>query len=99
MSKIISLSFIILILFSCDSSSDNSEEKYLDIAWSYIDGNNDTTIIGGKQNGVVNLNSTWGEGIPSITVRFNTTEDALLGPITVHISKVTKKILGVDLRL
>lgn len=97
MKTILLFATMIGITVSCGSEdSMTDEDEYRRIAWEYIDGDLDTTIIGGIHTGRVKSDSFY--NLPSVSVTWNTTVDALLGPLTVHINPLTQQVMGINLR-
>ena len=89
-----SLYAIILLTVACYSSGGTfDDDEYRRIAWEYIDGNHDETIIGGMNDGVVKEYED--RGTPMVSVTWHTTEDALLGPLTVNINRRSKCVVGI----
>lgn len=97
MQKIIILTSILLcVAYSCKKEDIESEIIYREIAWNHISEWEKTTV-----------NIKWSEapvfatdyqGKKAIAVQFNTTMDALLGPILVFIDVDSKKVLGTGIR-
>jgi hypothetical protein len=92
-----SLYTIILLTVACYSSGEPfDDDEYRRIAWEYIDGDHDETIIGGMYDGEV---SEYMDLVtPMVGVTWHTTEDALLGPITVNINRRSKCVVGITPR-
>ncbi len=97
---IMSVSAAVLLMVASCTIIDDGYNKYREDAWEYIGGSTDKTIIGTMYDGKFKDNTTYDitDGA-SFTISWNTTQDALLGPITVHFSKTENKILGMELRL
>jgi hypothetical protein len=96
--KILLSAFLIsLALISCkkDSAADPNMQ-IREIAWNYItDYEKSTVNVDWKQAPV---NESTYNGISAYEVIFNTTDDALLGPIMVYVDSSTKVALGQALR-
>lgn len=75
----------------------DNRNVYRQIAWAYIDGEHNETIIGNMDDGVVRSDHYGVE--PTVSVTWRTTQDALLGLITVHIDPINTKVLGINPRL
>ncbi|RZL26444.1 MAG: hypothetical protein EOO96_22595 [Pedobacter sp.] len=89
---------VVLFTFSAckkDRPADK-ETKYREIAWNYLSANAKTTVITPQQNAVITYETR--DGIDVAAVMFNTTQDALLGPIFVYISIKDNKVLGIGAR-
>jgi hypothetical protein len=88
------------LTFSCNLIFDDGYNEYRKIAWDYINGESDKTILGDWYDGKVDSEAIYSATQDtSISVTWNTTEDDLLGPITVYIQLDKKKVLGCDPRL
>lgn len=70
----------------------NDETEYRIIAWNDLSERERATVIGDRNSGRVKRDR-WREK-DVIAVTFNTTEDALLGPIILYIDPQTKKVVG-----
>lgn len=79
-----------------DARRTDGIEAYCRIAWAYIDGDHDDTIIGRMNDGIVRTDH-YGD-TATISVTWHTTQDALLGPITVHIDPFTMEVIGINPR-
>lgn len=71
----------------------NDETDYRTIAWNYLSERERATVIGGIESGRVQP-AKWQEK-DVVSVMFNTTDDALLGPIIVYIDPATKTVSGI----
>jgi len=67
------------------------------IAWNYLSAQAKSTVIADWKQAPVN-ESTY-NGISAYIVTFNTSDDALLGPIIIYIDVSTKVVLGQALRM
>lgn len=96
------LFFLILVLIpfisSCQKDDVVSPDSQIrEIAWNALDAQQQATVNIDWQQAPV-TESTYNQEIVYV-VRFNTTEDPLLGPIEVYIDKSTKAVLGQALRM
>jgi len=80
-----------------------TEHDYRVIAWDYLDASSKATVISDWRKAPI----TYTQGVPFsqtykdeqvAAVRFNTSNDAILGPIVVFIAVQSKKVVGVGLR-
>jgi len=81
---------------------DKGEEPELygqirEIAWNYLDDREKSTVIT-EWSGALVGEGTF-QGKVSYAVYFNTTDDALLGPIVVYVDKSSLTVIGQGLRL
>lgn len=72
--------------------SANDETDYRTIAWNSLGERERATVIGGRESGRVQP-AKWQEK-DVIAVMFNTTDDALLGPIIIYIDPQMKTAVG-----
>ena len=81
----------------------STEYDYRRIAWNYLDASSKATVISDWRKAPI----TYSQGVPFAptykdeqiaAVRFNTSNDAILGPIVVFIAVESKKVVGVGLR-
>lgn len=90
---------IALIPFISSCKKDNSPDpnySIREIAWNSLTAQQKSTVrVDWKQSPVV---QTTYNAKSAYSVRFNTTDDALLGPIVVYIDSTTKVVLGQALR-
>lgn len=70
----------------------NDETDYRAIAWNSLSERDRTTVTGGLKSGRVQP-AKWQEK-DVVSVMFNTTEDALLGPIIIYIDPQMKTVVG-----
>lgn len=98
MKEIIVLFICLLpIISGCDKDELNGEFKeYIEIAWNSLTEDEKSTVIGEWEEAHVEATSYQQKSVYAI--RFNTSYDALLGPIIVYIDVETKKVLGQALR-
>ncbi|MGH7454184.1 MAG: hypothetical protein ACRENG_22715 [bacterium] len=90
--------FAVLVLFAamlgCESkinSVTGDDMKYRTIAWNHIDAQEKATVTGDWRTARVQ-NTQWNDKT-AVSVTFNTTDDALLGPIVIMIDPPTKKVV------
>lgn len=90
--------FAVLVILAatlgCESrinSVTGDDMEYRTIAWNYITEQERATVVGDWRAARVQTRQ-W-NGKTAVSVTFNTTEDALLGPIVVIIDPQTKKIV------
>ncbi len=70
---------------------------YRQIAWDYIDGEHNETIMGNMDDGIVQSDH-YGDAL-TVSVTWHTTQDALVGPITIHIDPYSMEVVGINPRL
>jgi hypothetical protein len=91
--------FLALIPFVCSCTKDNDSDSRMQIrfiAWNYLtDEAKSTVIVNWKQAPVTE--SAY-NGKSAYAIIFHTSDEALLGPITVYIDTLTKVVLGQSLR-
>lgn len=92
-------SFLYYLLFSlvitvaaCQDKEDQEADfsKFREIAYNYLDDSTQETIVGNWKKAFVRKN-----GNGNYEVLFNTTYDALLGPIVVEIDGKTRVVIGI----
>ncbi len=86
-------------LVGCDhdlSVTANDEMLYRTIAWNYLGDRERATVIGDLTAAKVRTAQWQGKNV--VSVRFNTHDDALLGPIIIYIDPQTKAVVGGALR-
>ena len=90
--------FAVLILFAamldCESkinSVTGDDMEYRTLAWNYLTEQEKTTVVGDWRAAKVEA-TQWNDKA-AVSVAFNTTADALLGPIIVIIDPQTKKVV------
>ncbi len=95
--------FAILVLFAampgCESkinSVTGDDMEYRTIAWNHITEQEKATVTGDWRT--ARVQTTQWNNKAAVSVTFNTTEDALLGPIVVIIDPQTKKVVQQLLR-
>ncbi|WP_316787164.1 hypothetical protein [Pedobacter frigiditerrae] len=94
---LIVLSIILFVFSGCKKDRPiDKETRYREIAWNYLSANAKTTVITPLQNAVITFETR--DGVDVAAVMFNTTQDALLGPIFVYISIKDNKVLGIGAR-
>ena len=86
-----------IALFS-ECSKDNDPLKLIRfIAWNYLsEQNKSTVIISWKE---AHVEETFYNNIHVYAVRFNTIDDAILGPIIIYVDKSSKIVVGAGLRM
>jgi hypothetical protein len=70
------------------------ESEFRQIAWNDLSEAEKATVIGDWREAPVEDASSLFPEREAVSVRFNTTQDPLLGPIMVFIDSETKEILG-----
>jgi len=89
---------LIPIISGCKKeNATDSDLQIREIAWNSIDAQAQSTVIVEWKQAVVS-ESTYNQK-SVYAVRFNTSDDALLGPIIVYVDTSTKVVLGQALRL
>ena len=90
--------FAVLILFAamlgCEpktNSANDDDMEYRTIAWNYITEPEKATVTGDWHAARVQV-TPWNDKT-AVSVTFNTTNDALLGPIVIMIDAPTKKVV------
>ncbi|MFA6278068.1 MAG: hypothetical protein WC622_15045 [Pedobacter sp.] len=73
-----------------------SDATYREIAWNYLDPSSKTTVTTQWQKASVTYEKR--DNKDMVTVMFNTTQDALLGPIFVYIDSKNQKVVGIGAR-
>lgn len=91
------LAFIPFILSCEKSNATDSNIQIREIAWSYLSEQEKSTVIVDWKKAPVA--ETMYQEKSSYAVSFNTSEDALLGPIIVYVEKASLVILGQGLRM
>ncbi|WP_146142057.1 hypothetical protein [Prolixibacter denitrificans] len=93
MRKVMILLFVLIPVFS-NCTKDDSEliAQIREIAWNSLDDQEKSTVIIDWTQAKVEM-TTYNDK-SAYSVIFNTDADALLGPITVYVDPVTKKVLG-----
>lgn len=90
----------VLLCTACSKIYDESE--IIKTAWDYIpDESKETVIHPWNEGWIMNTKSNknyYYDGTSCWLVVFNTTDDDLLGPICVYVSKKRQKALGIGLR-
>jgi len=80
-------------LTACKKTSMDCRET----AWEYIGAEQQATVTGDwKQAPVFHVTYS---GKKACKIRFNTTDDALIGPIVVYVDEADGTVLGQDLRM
>lgn len=102
------LAFFTLLWAGCssDAVSNLQDEQYRQIAWNALSDQQKETVITDVDEAKVNRDDTYTrvlseddtEEVQAVSVRFNTEDDAILGPIVVYIDPETKEVLGQALR-
>jgi hypothetical protein len=93
---------IALIPFISGCKKENEKDPMLsdiqirEIAWNSLSIYDKSTVIVDWHQ--VPVTKSIFNGIRAYAVTFNTSMDALLGPITVHVSTSTKVVIGQDMR-
>ncbi len=89
---------------------DNETDKYMiyrEIVWNYLSEQDKATVSIDWENAEVieTVYAGWPQAkgeelypVPAFAVIFKTSNDALLGPITIYINPETNSVLGVGLR-
>ncbi|MFD0939486.1 hypothetical protein [Pedobacter boryungensis] len=93
---IISELFITIVSACKKDNVKTNDAIYREIAWNYLDTNSKSTIITPYRTAVVGRETYDNQEV--VSVRFNTTQDTLLGPIIVYINIKSKKVLGIGSR-
>jgi hypothetical protein len=91
---------LILFLSGCKKESKTDTELTImqirEIAWNYLDSQQKSTVnVDWRQSPVAESSFN---GVKAYVVSFNTTEDALLGPIMVYVDMSGKSVLGQAMR-
>ncbi|MFQ5605302.1 MAG: hypothetical protein ACE5HS_18710 [bacterium] len=89
---------VLLIAVGCHNDNSVSDEKmtYREIAWRDLTEIEKATVIGDWRKAEVQF-VVW-QGIEVAAVIFHTTDQELLGPITVFINVASKQVVGRALR-
>jgi hypothetical protein len=78
------------------TDTDPTMMQIREIAWKYLDEQQKSTVnVDWKQSSVAESSYN---GINAYVVSFNTTEDALLGPIMVYVDMAGRVVLGQAMR-
>lgn len=86
------------LVSSCKKDSGSYDHDQIrEIAWNSISEQEKLTVIADWKQAPVE--KTTYEGINVFSVRFNTTDDGLLGPITVYVDMTSKKVIGYATRM
>lgn len=99
MKRLVILLFVLTpFMIACDKT-DKTDPLYLarEAAWNSLDNTSQATVTVKWRNAKV-LEETY-QDKKAYAVRFNTKDDALLGPIIVYVDKTSFKVLGQGLRL
>lgn len=96
MKKLIILILALIPFISNCKKETDSNSQVREIAWNSLSQQEKSTVIVDWKQAPV-TESTYNEKIV-YAVRFNTSDDALLGPITVYVDISTKVVLGQVLR-
>jgi hypothetical protein len=96
MRKIFLMSIIVGFLINCskDLSPTVSVNKYREIAWNSLSDMQKATVITDWKEAHTESCLYWENKRRVICVFFNTTEDALLGPIVVYIDPKSLEVIG-----
>lgn len=79
-----------------ETDTDLTTMQIREVAWNYLDAQQKSTVnVDWKQAPVAESNYN---GVNAYVVSFNTTEDALLGPIMVYVDMAGKVALGQAMR-
>lgn len=100
MKRFLFLVMILLIPFIQGCKKDNETDPDMqirEIAWNYLDAQAKATVNVDWE--IAPVTKTTYNGSSAYAVAFNTTEDALLGPIIVYIDTTSKVVLGEALRM
>lgn len=81
---------------ACKKSVPNPEAEYRSVAWNFLDLQEKNTVTSNWKKAPVTYQAYKGQ--EAAAVRFNTTQDVLLGPIVVFVAVDRKTVLGVALR-
>ena len=88
---------LIPFISGCKKDSETDPNMQIrEIAWNYLSDQAKSTVNVDWKKAPVTESSF--NGIKAFAVTFNTTEDALLGPITVYVSISSRVALGQDMR-
>ncbi len=85
--------FSLLVSFSACQDKDDQEADFSEIrkiAYNYLDQSNRQTITGNWKEAFVRINASG-----NYEVLFNTTQDALLGPIVIEIGGETREVIKI----
>ncbi len=94
---VVVLSIILFVFSACKKDRPvDKETKYREMAWAYLNDNAKKTVIAPWVNAVITYEKKDDKDV--VAVMFNTTQDALLGPIFVYISIKENNILGIGAR-
>lgn len=100
MKKRLIILILALIPFISSCKKDNDTDSYAqirEIAWSSLSEQEKSTVIVDWENAPV-VEETYQEKT-TYAVRFNTSDDALLGPIIVYVEKTSLVVIGQGLRM
>lgn len=98
--------FTLLASFFWACGSDSlfltAEEEFRLIAWESLSSQEKETVIIDLDEAKVDMDDTYSivnsenesEEVPAVSVRFNTEDDPILGPIIVYIEPESKEVLG-----
>lgn len=88
--------FVTLVSACKKEDAKISDATYREIAWNYLDATSKATVTTQWQNAPVTYENRDNKDVAAIM--FNTTQDALLGPIFVYIDIKDQKVLGIGAR-
>lgn len=94
---IIPLLFLLPFVFGCDKDNDVTYAEIREIAWNSLTSNEKSTVTADWQKAPVAETTYEGKDVYSVT--FNTSADALLGPIMVYVDQDSLEVLGQALRM
>lgn len=98
--KYLTIVILALIPFisSCSKDNDiNQDTQIREIAWNSLSDQNKSTVTIHWQEASVTETTYQGKDVYAVS--FNTSDDALLGPIVVYIDKVSLVAIGQGLRM
>lgn len=88
---------LIPFISGCKKDSETDPNMQIrEIAWNYLSDQAKSTVNVAWKKAPVTESSF--NGIKAYAVSFNTTEDALLGPVTVYVSISSRVAIGQDMR-
>lgn len=92
---------VLLSLSACNQNLSFDKFEYQSIAWKSLSPEVQNTVTHDVNDAVVNFDNEFkdwtdqdSKTVPAVSVRFNTKNDAILGPIVVYLSPKDKEVLG-----
>jgi hypothetical protein len=97
MKKLIIFTFALLtLILSCQKDNDTDPMQIREIAWNSLSDQEKLTVTIDWKQAIVSESTFNGKN--AYAVRFNTSMDALVGPIVVYIDSSSKVVLGRNAR-